>query len=82
MSTSPTDPNDPKSAAKKELNNAILWAVLAAAVAVYIFVQAGKVTPEKKNLYLIGGAAAAVIAAVNGYSAWALSQKAKQPPSE
>jgi high-affinity Fe2+/Pb2+ permease len=75
---SATPPNDPKAAAKKELNNAILWAVLAAAFAVGMFIYSGKVEPEKKNFYLLGGAIGAILAAVNGYSAYTLSQKAKK----
>ena len=78
MSTTP--PTDPKDAAKKELNNAILWAVLAAAFAVGMFIYSGKVEPEKKNFYLLGGAIGAILAVVNGYSAYTLSQKSKQPP--
>jgi high-affinity Fe2+/Pb2+ permease len=76
MSTTP--PTDPKDAAKKELNNAILWAVLAAAFAVGMFIYSGKVEAEKKNLYLLMGGVAAVMAAVNGYGAYTLSQKAKK----
>ncbi len=78
MSTTP--PTDPKDAAKKELNNAILWAVLAAAFAVGMFVYSGKVDQEKKNFYLIGGGIGALVAAFNGYNAWTLHQKTKQPP--
>jgi high-affinity Fe2+/Pb2+ permease len=78
--TPPTDPNDPKNAAKKEMNNAVLWAVLAAAFALGMFWYSGKVAPEKKNFYLLGAGIGAIIAVVNGYSAWTLSQKAKQPP--
>lgn len=75
MSTTP--PTDPKDAAKKELNNAILWAVLAAAFAVGMFMYSGKVEAEKKNLYLLMGGVAAVMAAVNGYGAYTLAQKQK-----
>lgn len=78
--TPPTDPQDPKDAAKKEVNNALLWAILAAAFAVFMFMQSGKVDPEKKNFYLLGGGIGAILAAINGYGAWAAMQKAKQPP--
>lgn len=74
MSTTP--PTDPK----KELNNAILWAVLAAAFAVGMFVYSGKVDPEKKNFYLLAGGVGAIFAAIHGYGAYTLSQKAKLPP--
>lgn len=77
MSTTPPTDNDPKAPAKRELNNAILWAVLAAGFAVFMFVQAGKVEPEKQNFYRIAGVAGAILAAVNGYGAWAASQKKK-----
>jgi hypothetical protein len=80
MSATPSNPNEPKDKLKKELNNALLWAVLAAAFAGGMFVYSGKVEPEKKNFYLLGGAIGAIIAAVNGYGAYTLAQKAKQPP--
>jgi hypothetical protein len=73
-------PGEPKGAPKKELNNALVWTVLATAFAVFMFVYSGKVDPEKKNFYLIGGGIGAVVAAVNGYGAWTLLQKSKQPP--
>ena len=73
-------PGEPKGAPKNELNNALIWTVLAAAFAVFMFVYSGKVDPEKKNFYLIGGGIGAVVAAVNGYSAWTLFQKSKGPP--
>ena len=81
MSTTPPANPDPKDAAKKELNSAILWAVLAAAFAVFMFVYSGKVEPEKKNFYLLGGAVGAILAAVNGYSAWQAYEKSKKPPA-
>jgi hypothetical protein len=71
-------PNDPKDAAKREQSNAVLWAVLAAVFAAFMFVQAGKVEPEKQNFYRLAGAAGAILAAVNGYGAWTASQKAKK----
>ena len=78
--TPPTDPKNAPDAAKRELNNAILWAVLAAAFAIGMFWYSGKAEPEKKNFYLLGGAIGAILAVVNGYSAYTLSQKSKQPP--
>lgn len=75
--TPPSDQPDPKAVAKKELNNTILWAVLAAGFAAFMFVQSGKVEADKKNFYLLGGGIGAVLAAVYGYGAWALMQKAK-----
>ena len=71
-------PPDPKEAAKKELTNAAVWAVLAAALAVFMFVYSGQVPPEKKNFYLVGGAVGAIIATVNGYSAYTLYEKSKK----
>jgi high-affinity Fe2+/Pb2+ permease len=79
--TPPTDPQgskDSKDSAKKELNNAILWAGLAAAFAVGMFMYSGKVDPEKKNFYMIAGGIGALVAAFNGYTAFTLSQKAKK----
>jgi hypothetical protein len=76
----PTPPGEPHDAARKERNNALVWTVLAAAFAVFLFVYSANVDPEKKNLYLIGGGVGAVVAAINGYNAWTLFQKSKQPP--
>jgi hypothetical protein len=76
MSTTPPEPN-PKDA-ERARSNATLWAVLAGVFAVGLFFYSNKVDPEKKNLYLIGGAVAAIIAAFNGYTAYTLSQKAKR----
>lgn len=75
MSTTP--PTDPKGAAKKELSNAVIWAVLSAALAVFLFVYSGKVAAEKKNFYLLAGGIGAVVTAVNGNNAWVLYQKSK-----
>ena len=72
-----TPPPDPKEAAKKELTNAVVWAALAAALAVFMFAYSGQMA-EKKNFYLLGGAVAAVVAAVNGYSAYTLYEKSKK----
>jgi hypothetical protein len=71
MSTTP--PNGAKDS-KKELNNALVWAFLAAAFAVGMFLYSGKVDPEKKTFYLIGGAIGAIVAVFNGYTAWTLSK--------
>ena len=75
--TRPTDSNDPKS--KKEQSNAVLWALLAAVFAAFMFVRASDPVYEKqKNFYLLAGGAGAVLAAVNGYGAWTASQKPKK----
>lgn len=79
--TPPTDPKDPKDAAKNAVNNAILWSGLAIAFAVFMFFQSGKVDPEKKNFYLLAGGVGAIVGAINGYNAWTLHQKTKQPPT-
>ena len=75
MSTAP--PGDPKDA-KKELNSTALWAFLAGVFAVALFVYAGKVEPEKRNFYYLAGVTSAVVAAVNGYRSWMMSQAAKK----
>jgi ammonia channel protein AmtB len=74
-------PPDPKDAAKKEANNAILWALLAAALAAYMFVSAPGIEDEKKRtFYYVGGVIAGLVAAFHGYAAWVAHNKAKQPP--
>jgi hypothetical protein len=81
MSTPPpANPKDPKEAAKKEMTNAVTWTVIAAAVAVGLFVYSGKVEPDKKNFYVIAAAVGAIVAAVNGYGAWTAYNKSKSPP--
>jgi hypothetical protein len=76
---SATPPTDPKGA-EKESSNALIWAVLSAAFAAFMFYRAFDPAFEKsKGLYLLCGAAAAIMAAVNGYGAWAVFQKAKKP---
>jgi hypothetical protein len=79
--TPPTDPKNPKGAAKQQLSGAVLWTVLALAFAIGLIYYGTTVDQEKKNFYFIAGGIAAVIAAVNGYSAWTLFQKSKQPPA-
>ena len=76
---SATPPTDPKGA-DKDYSNALIWAVLAGAFAVGMFVYAGKVEPEKRNLYFLMGAIGAIVAAVNGYGAWTAYNKSKTPP--
>ena len=75
---SATPPDDPKTALKKELTSAALWAFGAAVFAVGLFVYAGQVAAEKRTFYYLAGATSAVVAAVNGYSSWMLSQKLKK----
>lgn len=75
--TPPTDSNDPKAAAKKQLTTAIIWAVLSAVFAAIMYKQADKVEAGKRSLYLLMAAVGGVITFVNGYSAWTLYQKSK-----
>jgi membrane protein DedA with SNARE-associated domain len=76
MSAPPTPPD----ASRNELTSALVWAFGAAVVAVFAFFRAGQLE-EKRTFYLIAGAVAAVIAVVNGYSAWVTYKKAKTPPA-
>lgn len=62
---SPSAPKGPESVS----SNSLIWAVLAAGLAIGIFVCSGRVEPEKKTFYLLAGALGAVTAAVNGYGA-------------
>ena len=77
----PAEPNDPKEAAKKELTNTVIWAVLALAFAIGIGYYGTTVEPEKKNFYFIAGGIAAIVAVYNGYLGYTLYEKTKQPPA-
>ena len=77
MSAPSPDPKD--EAAKKERSNAIVWALVSAAVAVGLLMYAGRTEPEKQKTYYLFAGVAAVIAAVNGYSAWAVHKKTNPP---
>jgi hypothetical protein len=72
-------PPDPKDAARKEITNAVIWTVLAAVFAVFMFVRSADEGNEKKNFDLLAGGIGAVVTAVNGYNAWVLHQKSKLP---
>jgi hypothetical protein len=74
-----TPPDDPRAAAGKQLTSAVIWAVLAAALAVVLFLQAAKPDNDKKAFYVLTGAIAVIAALVNGYAAWNL-YKSKTPP--
>jgi hypothetical protein len=78
MSANPPDPKAPNDT-RRELTGAIVRAVLAAALAVGLFAYSGRVDPEKKTFYLAAAAIGAIVVVVNGYSAWALYNKSKQP---
>ena len=43
-----------------------------------MFVYSGKVAVEKRNFYLIAGGIGAIVAIINGYSAWTIYNKSKQ----
>jgi hypothetical protein len=82
MSTPPpTDPKNPNDATKKEMTTAIVWAVLSAVFAAIMYKQADKVEASKQSFYLLAAALGGVVTFVNGYSAWTLYQKSKQPPA-
>lgn len=76
-----TSPNDPKADDRKRIVSAIIWTLLAAGVAVALFIQAARPENEKKNFHILAGTFAIVAAAVNGYAAWKLLQKTRTPPS-
>ncbi|MDY3556428.1 hypothetical protein R5W24_005593 [Gemmata sp. JC717] len=70
---------DPKDEAKQDQSNAVVWALAAAAVAVGLLMYAGRIEPGKQKTYYILAGLAAVVAAVNGYSAWSLYKNAHPP---
>lgn len=76
-----TTPTDPRSDLRKQLTSAIVWTVLAAAIAVLLFVQAVRPDNDKKNFYILAGVVAVIAAAANGYAAWNLYQKSQSPPA-
>lgn len=59
---------------------AVVWTVLAIGVAIFMFFYSDRVEPEKQNFYLIGAVLAAIIAVINGWSAYSLYQKSKSAP--
>jgi chromate transport protein ChrA len=75
MSAPEPNPQD----SQKDPSNAIVWALVPAAVAVGLLMYAGRIEPDKQKTYYILAGLAAVITAVNGYSAWALYKKANPP---
>lgn len=75
-----TPPNDPGTEVRKQLISAIIWMVLAVAVAVILFVQAARPDNEKKTFYIIAGVFAVIAAFANGCAAWGFYQKSKTPP--
>ena len=75
MSTPAPDP--PRGS---QLTSAVLWTLGALGVAVFAFFRAGQLE-EKRNFYLIAGAAAAILAIVNGYGAWQAYQHSRTPPA-
>jgi hypothetical protein len=79
--TPPTDPKNPQEEAKNQLNNAIIWTVIAAVISGALFYYSGKVIPENKTFYMVGGAIAAILTVVNGYGAWTTYNKSKPPTS-
>jgi hypothetical protein len=76
-----TPPTDPRAEVRKQLMSALIWTVLAAAIAVLLFLQAMTPGNDKKNFYIIAGIIAVIAAAANGYAAWNLFQKSKTPPA-
>jgi hypothetical protein len=59
--------------------SALIWTVVALAVAIFAFFRAGQLE-EKRTFYLIAGAAAAALALMNGYGAWQAYQRSRTPP--
>jgi hypothetical protein len=78
MSATPPDPKPPNDP-RKEAGDALVWTLLAAAVAVGLFVYSGQVPAEKKNFYQLAAGVGALVAAYNGFAAWTAYNKTKQP---
>jgi hypothetical protein len=76
---SATPPTDPKGAAKQQLTSAATWAALACVFALGVLYYSSTVGAEKRGFYYAVAAIGGVVAAVNGYSAWTLYNKSKQP---
>ncbi len=75
---SATPPPDPKKSGNQDFSGALIWALVAAGVAAFMLYRAfDPAFANSKGLYLIGGAVGAIMAAVYGYGAWTLMQKAK-----
>ncbi len=78
MSTSASDHH--RGNDSKGPTTAVVWTVLAIGVAIFMFFYSEHVEPEKQNFYLIGAVLAAIIAVINGWSAYSLFQKSKSGP--
>jgi membrane protein DedA with SNARE-associated domain len=74
-------PSDPKAEFRKQFISALVWTIIAAVVAVFLFVQVPRQDDDKKTFYIIAGVIAVVAALVNGYAAWNAHQKSKLPPA-
>lgn len=82
MSTpQPTPPADPKAEFRKQFISALVWTILAAVLAVYLFIQASRPDNDKKNFYILAGVVAVIAAAANGYAAWNAHRQSQTPPS-
>jgi bacteriorhodopsin len=77
MTTPPTDPQAPR----KQLTSALVWTVVAAAVAVVVFINAADPENEKRTFYAIAGVIAVIATIMNGYNAWLAYKQSKAPPA-
>jgi hypothetical protein len=80
-SPQPAPQDDPKAALRKQFVSALVWTILAAVLAVYLFVQASRPDNDKKNFYILAGVVAVIAAAANGYAAWNAHRQSKTPPT-
>ena len=76
-----TPPTDSGAEARKQLTSGLLWTVVAAAVAVVVFIKAAEPDNEKRTFYIIAGVIAVLAVIMNGYSAWLAYKRSKSPPS-